>query len=83
MSNYFQSQLTKSLQHGFIHRHDYPDGNYAPQILINKPAKGAMSSPLFKTNCLSVIVSTSLWPLFLRLGLLCLRPNCRIWLIVG
>lgn len=41
MSNYFQSQLTKSLQHGFIHRHDYPDGNYAPQILINKPAKGA------------------------------------------
>ena len=50
--------------------------------LISRP-RGPMSSPLFKTNCLSVIVSTSLWPLSPRLGLPCLRPNSRIWLTAG
>ena len=37
MSVHFVDQLSKSLHHGFIHRQQYPDGNYSPKILINKP----------------------------------------------
>ncbi|MDO4774715.1 MAG: DEAD/DEAH box helicase [Aerococcaceae bacterium] len=38
--NVFENQLTQSLQHGFIHNVNYPNGVYSPKIIVNKPKQG-------------------------------------------